>query len=88
MINIDIRAWIVGAVVTFTSAFGFVLGDRVMQPLLTFAHTQTLPADAWSVINLLLDIWRPSMVLMAIAGLVYIVYSSLPVQSNEMMGRY
>jgi hypothetical protein len=89
MINIDIRAWIVGAIITFSSALGYVVGERVMQPLLDFAHTQTMSATAWDVINLTLGIWRPVMVLMAVAGIVYIIYSSIPIErESQYGGRY
>jgi hypothetical protein len=86
MINIDIKAWIVGATMVFTAAIAYATGERVISPLIDFAHTQTLPATAWDVIDLTLGVWRPVMILMAVAGLAYIVYSSIPMEREQQYG--
>jgi hypothetical protein len=86
MINIDVRAWVVGTIIVFTAALGWMISEYTMTQLIDFAHTQTLPASAWDAINLLVGIFRPVMIIMAASGLIYIIYSSLGVEREQQYG--
>ena len=76
-INIDIRGWIAGTIITVMGMLLYFSTTPVIIRLKEFAGTQDIGVNAWNVINLIVGFWQPICMMISLSGIIYIIYSSI-----------
>jgi hypothetical protein len=81
--SMNIMGWIVGIVIFASTYVMFAATQPVINSIITWAHTQTIDPNAWTITDFVQLMYNYAVVISAGAGLLYIIYSNFIVEADS-----